>query len=111
MLKLGTDLKVYVFSEAIDLRQGFDRLMCLVESSLSKSVLKGGLYVFFSRTKDRVKILYWDEDGLAIWYKRLEEGKFKVRHENKIQEILGSELKLLLSGMELKRIGVRKKYL
>jgi len=111
MLRLGSDIKVYVFSEAIDMRQGFDRLMCLVESSLSKSVLKGGLYVFFSRTKDRVKILYWDSDGLAIWYKRLEEGKYKVGGENNIQELLGSDLKLLLSGMELKRIVVRKKYL
>ena len=110
MLRIDPLISVYVFSVAVDLRQGFDRLSALASSQLNKNVTKGGMFVFFGRNKDRVKILYWDRDGLAIWYKRLEAGTFKVASENPVSEIAGVDLESLLSGMELKRIAVRKKF-
>ncbi len=64
----------------------------------------GGVFVFFSRSRDRVKLLYWDEDGFALWYKRLEAGVFRVSAESDTGEITGVDLKRLLHGMEPKRI-------
>ena len=68
----------------------------------------GGVYVFFSRKRDRVKLLYWDEDGYCLWMKRLEAGTFRIELHGGCEEITGVDLKLLLSGMELSRIKLRR---
>ena len=68
----------------------------------------GGVYVFLSRSRDRVKLLWWDRDGYALFYKRLEAGTFKVEWQDGHQELSGVDLNLLLSGMDLKRICFRK---
>ena len=76
--------------------------------------LAGHLFVFASRRKDRVKILYWDRDGFAMWSKRLEEGTYAVpfgdRAEERRQEITAQELGALLSGIDLKQATRRKRY-
>jgi phage terminase Nu1 subunit (DNA packaging protein) len=71
-------------------------------------VLQGGLFVFVSRDRNRVKILYWDRDGYALWYKRLEAGTFRVEFNNGVEELRGVDLKLLLEGLELSRIRMRR---
>lgn len=81
----------------------------MVVDELGKGVQGGGMYVFLSRRRDRAKILYWDRDGYALWYKRLEAGTFKVRKEEGTEEITGVDLKLLLEGMDLGRVLFRKK--
>lgn len=63
----------------------------------------------FSRCKSRVKILYWDEDGIALWYKRLEAGVFRVKSEQEKEIITGVDLNRLLSGIELSRIKMQKR--
>ena len=98
---------VYVFQGSMDMRVSFDRLSELVLGQMNQKAVSGGLYVFFNRARDKVKILYWDVDGYALWYKRLENGKFKVKVEPGYEQLLGEELKLLLSGMELSRIKFR----
>jgi transposase len=103
--------KVYIFQGRADMRASFDRLSELVKSDSGKNVLDGGLYVFFNSSRDKVKILYWDEDGYGLWYKRLESGTFKVKIEEGYEELIGEELKLLLSGMELSRVKYRRKKL
>jgi transposase len=108
MLSVEDELQVYLFTEATDMRRSFDRLSSMVSEKLSKSVLSGGLFVFFSRRLDKVKILYWDSDGYALWYKRLEAGTFRVEERNGYEEITGVDLKLLLQGMSLKRIQLRR---
>ena len=76
--------------------------------------LAGHLFVFASRRKDRVKILYWDRDGFAMWSKRLEEGTYAVPFgdgaEERRQEITAQELGALLSGIDLKQATRRKRY-
>lgn len=109
MLKLEGEIKVYLYTEPCDMRRGFDVLAHLAEAHESRRVRSGGLYVFFSRSRDRVKILSWDKDGFALWYKRLETGTFRVSSENVTEEITGVNLSLLLSGMDLKRVIFRKK--
>jgi len=108
MLSLPENLAVYLYTTPCDMRRGFDVLSALVEERFARKVGTGGVYVFFSRSRDRVKILYWDKDGYALWYKRLEQGTFRVSSENETEEITGVDLKLLLEGMDLKRIKFRK---
>jgi hypothetical protein len=62
-------VRIFLCSDATDMRKGFDSLAQLVESSLALDPLSGHLYVFRSRRGDRIKILYWDRDGYAMWYK------------------------------------------
>jgi len=101
-----------------DMRKSFDSLGGLVEQELGQDPLSGDLFVFRSRRGDRLKLLYWDSDGLAIWYKRLEEGTFvfptpsgeraKVGAHGMI--IRAAELAMLLDGIELANIKRRKRY-
>lgn len=109
MLKLEEELKVYLYTEATDMRRGFDRLAEMARAQIEKNPLEGGLFVFFGRRRDRVKILFWDCDGYCIWYKRLEAGTFRIDERDGCEEITGVDLKLLLQGMSLKRIKLRKK--
>jgi transposase len=101
--------KVYVFQGRTDMRVSFDRLSEIIKDHNGLNARDGGLYVFFNSSRDKVKILYWDEDGYALWYKRLESGRFKVKIEEGCEELIGEELKLLLSGMELSRVKYRRK--
>ena len=110
MLSFEDETPVYLFTEATDMRRSFDRLASMVSEELTKSVISsGGLFVFFSRRLDKVKILYWDNDGYALWYKRLEAGTFRIEERDGYEEVTGIDLKLLLQGMSLKRLKLRKK--
>ena len=112
MLNIEDALQVFVFSQAVDMRKSFDSLESLVSASLKISVFKSSaVFVFFSRGKERVKLLYWDADGYALWYKRLEAGTFRFKFsEQGTEELNGVDLKLLLSGVDFARIKIRKKY-
>jgi len=92
----------------MDMRCGFDRLAQFIHDRMGRQVLSGGVYVFLSRGRDRVKLMWWDRDGYAVYYKRLEAGTFKVEWNDGSEELTGVDLKLLLSGMDLKRIKLRK---
>jgi len=76
MLSLSLPGRVFLCTLPTDMRKSFDSLVGLVEQQLGQDPLAGDLFVFRSRRGDRLKLLYWDNDGLAIWYKRLEEGTF-----------------------------------
>lgn len=71
-------VRLYVCTRATDMRKGFDTLAQLARQTHQQEVFSGSLFIFLSRGKDRIKILYWDRDGLALWYKRLEEGTFRL---------------------------------
>ena len=70
-LDAGLGVRVYLCTSPTDMRKGFDTLAALVRESLGYDPLSGHLFLFASRDRDRLKILYWDSDGFAIWYKRL----------------------------------------
>jgi transposase len=69
-------LAVYLHPEPIDFRVGIDGLAARVEQEMALSPLTGALFVFTNRRRDRMKILYWDQTGFALWMKRLEEARF-----------------------------------
>jgi transposase len=114
MIHLPASVRVYLCLTACDMRKSFDSLHALVRDHLELNAYAGHLFVFASRRRDRVKILYWDRDGFAIWSKRLEEGTYVVPFAGeageKRREITAQELGALLSGIDLNRAERRKRY-
>ena len=94
------------------MRRSFDGLQALVTSAMKLDAFAGHLFVFANRRKDRVKILYWDRDGFAVWAKRLEEGTYAMPFEEDEprREITAQELGALLSGIDLSVAKRRKRY-
>lgn len=95
------------------MRKSFDGLSALVRDALELDALAGHLYVFANRRRDRVKILYWDRDGFAVWSKRLEEGTYAIPFDEDgvtNHEITAHELAALLSGIDLSQAKRRKRY-
>jgi transposase len=95
------------------MRRSFDGLHALVENRLQLDAFAGHLFVFANRRRDRVKILYWDRDGFAVWAKRLEEGTYAMpfgEGEEVRREITAQELGALLSGIDLSQAKRRKRY-
>ena len=77
MISLPPSVRIFLCLVPADMRKSFDSLAQMVRSHLGGDPLSGHLFVFRSKRGDRLKLLYWDRDGLAIWYKRLEEGVFR----------------------------------
>jgi transposase len=113
MLSLTATTRVFVAREATDMRKGFDGLQGLVSGILEQDPLSGHLFLFVNRRRDKLKILYWDGDGLAIWYKRLEQGSFQLPQLKEDQpsiELKSEELTMLLRGVDLTRVARRKRF-
>ena len=77
MLKLLPDTRIFMIVAPVDMRRSFSGLSAIVTESLGSNPLSGSLYLFRGKRADRIKAMIWDRNGLAIWYKRLERGKFK----------------------------------
>ena len=95
------------------MRRGFDTLAASVKEFLRHDPFSGNLFLFVSRGKDRMKILYWERDGFCLWYKRLEEGAFKLPSIKDVRasvELKASELAMLLEGIDLKSIKRSKRF-
>lgn len=109
----SSGVRIFLCVRPTDMRRGFDRLAEMVCSSLGQDPLLGGLFVFRSRGGDRLKILYWDRDGYALWYKRLEEGTFRfpaVAAGEEGLEVKASDLAMLLEGIDLRSVRRVKRY-
>ena len=76
MISLPSAVRIFLCTRDIDLRKSFDGLSGLVHDCFGQDPLSGHLFLFLNRRRDRIKLLYFDRDGLAIWYKRLEAGSF-----------------------------------
>jgi len=114
MIHPPASVRVYLCLTACDMRKSFDGLHTLVREHLELDAFGGHLFVFGSRRKDRVKILYWDRDGFAVWSKRLEEGTYAIpfgdETDERRREITAQELGALLSGIDLTQATRRKRY-
>ena len=97
-----TGVQVWVATTPVDMRKSFDALAEVVRSFLGQDPQSGHLFVFRNRTRQLVKVLWWDREGLAIYYKRLERGEFQFPRSNATAvEITRGQLLRLLSGMSL----------
>jgi transposase len=114
VLRLPASLQIWVSVAPADMRRSFDGLAQLVREWLRGDPLSGHLFVFTSRRSDRLKILYWDRDGYALWYKRLESGTFSFPPPDpgeRCIRISASQLGLILDGIDLESVRRRKRYL
>lgn len=94
---------VYIAKGATDLRKGIDGYANLVSSEFKQNAFSNSLFIFCNRTKDKIKVLYWDINGFWLFYKRLEEGKFKWNKvdDTNVREINHQQLRWLLEGLEM----------
>ncbi len=108
-----TDLRIFVSTTPISMSYSFDSLMGRAQTIFEQDPTSGHLFLFFNRRRDKLKILYWDGDGLAIWYKRLEVGTFQLlttTNDEEGMEIEYWQLLKLLDGLDLETGRRRKRF-
>ena len=114
MLSLPASVRIFLCLDVTDMRRGFDGLAAMAVEVIGEDPLSGHLFVFRNRRRDRVKILYWDRDGYACWYKRLEKGHFNfpivVTGRSRRVEIKASDLMMLLDGVDLLSVRRERRY-
>ena len=114
MIHLPASVRVYLCTVPCDMRRSFDGLYALVSSTMQLNAFDGHLFVFSNRRRDRIKLLYWDHDGFAIWAKRLEQGTYAIPFteddDERRCEITAQELGAILSGIDLSQASRRKRY-
>lgn len=105
MLTFAPNLRIYLHVRPTDMRKSFDGLCALVRGVFRADPLDGSLFLFVNRRGDRIKAMWWDRDGLALFYKRLESGSFEMLRgegETATVEIDATQLAMLLSGVPLR---------
>jgi transposase len=113
MLSLPPTVRIWLAAQPADLRKSFDTLAALVRDGLQGDPLSGDIFVFRNKAADRIKLLIWEEDGYAIWYKRLEAGRYRfpsASGELPRMEIRAADLVMLLEGIDLASVKRGKRY-
>jgi transposase len=112
MFSFPSSAEILLYREPTDMRKSFDGLAGIVRERLGREPTDGSLFLFLNRRQDRLKLLYWDRDGLALWYKRLEAGSFEriQRGDQAAICIDATELSMLLGGVSLGDVKRRKRY-
>jgi transposase len=106
MLTIPANARLFLCQVPMNMRKSFEGLASVVEQMFPGDLLSGALFIFLSRRKDHMKVLYWDGDGFAIFYKRLEKGYFHVRNETP-SPMTRRDFLLLLEGITPKRMQSR----
>jgi transposase len=105
MLTLSSQ-RIFLYCESVDMRKGFEGLCSITQDSFPGELLTGSVFVFMNRKRDKLKALYWDNDGFAIWYKRLEKGSFQ-RFSSGDGLISRRDFLMILEGVVPKKINRR----
>ena len=108
MLAFPGRAKIFMCKDSIDMRKSFESLSTMVEAIFDEELTSGAYFVFLGRRKDRMKVLYWDHDGFAIWLKRLEKGSFRLLGIEKTL-IDRREFFMLLEGITPQKLQKRFK--
>jgi len=110
MFVLTAATRIYLYRGRCDMRKSFDGLCGIIRSELGADPLSGSLFVFVNRRRSMVKLLYWDRDGLALWYKRLEQGCFILPARWTADGLIERrDPTMLLEGIVPKKVGKRYK--
>ena len=113
MLTWPPTVRIFVSTQPTDMRRSFDGLAMMTRENMGQDPLSGHLFVFFNRRGDRVKIMFWDRSGFCIWYKRLEQGVFRLPQSIVIMpnpEVEITDLSLILEGIDLSSARRRKRF-
>ena len=114
MRAISTFPQIYFCRRFVDFRKSINGLSEIAEQELKLAPFSGALFIFVSKRKDKMKILYWDKTGFALWYKRLEEARFawpKNIAEEEVISITPEQLEWLLNGIDIWKIRVHKELL
>jgi len=112
MISLPPSVKIFFCVMPVDMRCSFDSLAELVRQYFKEQPESGHLFVFRNKREDCVKVLYWDRDGYALWYKRLEKGTFKLP-QGQVSggvEIDSTVLSMILGGIDLEKLKIQKRF-
>ena len=104
MLGLPPSVKIYFATDLVDMRNGIDGLRAIVDTTLKLNPDEGHLFVFVGKSRDKLKILFWDRNGYVIYFKRLEKGRFQLPEldANRTRVLLEpAQLAMLLDGIDL----------
>jgi transposase len=111
VLSLPPSVRLFVATQPVDGRKGADSLMVIVRDQFKQDPLSGHLFIFFSKRCDRVRIVYWDRNGFAMWTKRLEAGRFRptFSSDGTLSSLAmeAAELALIVEGIDL--AGARRR--
>jgi transposase len=114
MLMLPRSVRIYLATEPTDMRKGFDGLVAVVQNAFKLDPYSGHLFCFVGRRRDRIKVLVFDHGGFALFYKRLEIGRFKLPELEPGAETValeGPQLVMLLDGIDFNRIKKPRRWL
>jgi transposase len=113
---LGTPLNTRVFlcTQDTDMRKSFDSLRGIIRGAMHLDPLSGSLFIFKNKRGDRIKCVYWDETGFAMWYKALQRGTFQFPNLQNLSsaglEIDASTMHMILDGIDLSSIRRRPRF-
>ena len=112
MLSISSAQRYFIYVELTDMRKGFDSLCGLVRDEFKMNPLSGDVFIFLSHTRNKIKLLQWQHDGFAIYYKRLERGTFELPEKNGevCFKISSQQLMLIMEGIKLSSIKKHKRY-
>ena len=113
MLHLNSSTVYYWYNGAADMRKSFDALCGLVNQHCLSNVLQGGVYIFVNKKRNQIKLLTWEGDGLAIYYKRLEKGVYElpsIELGSRSATIDAVQLQLILQGILLNSVRKKKRF-
>jgi len=98
--------QIYLHRESVDFRKSINGLSVIVEQAMQLSPFEEALFVFCNRSRDKLKVLYWDKTGFCLWYKRLEKNKFKWprRWQASVIELSAEQMAWLLRGFDITRM-------
>ena len=108
-----SDVRIFFCTTPTNMHYSFDRLMGRAQEIFEQDPCSGHLFLFLNRSRDRIKILFWDRDGFCIFYKRLERGTFQLlltTNDDDGIELEYSQLVRLLGGLDLRTGRRRKRY-
>lgn len=113
MLTIPTNTRISLCTSPVDMRKSFNGLIGVVRTKLGDDPQTGHLFVFLNKSNTRAKILYWDGDGFAIWYKRLEQGTFRFpsnETDSRSVRVTRAGLSMILEGLDPAKTSQRKRF-
>lgn len=109
MLSLSSGCRYFLYQQPCDMRCGIYALAGLVQNNLEQNPLSGDIFIFIGKRGNQIRLLQWDRDGYALYIKRLERGTFERPSNGKLQ-LNAQELMLILGGIRLSSVQMRKRY-
>lgn len=106
MLTIPGNARLFLCQYPVNMKKSFEGLSVIVEQLFPGEILSGALFIFLNRRKDHMKVLFWDKDGLVIWFKRLEKGSFSWKWGDQ-SSLDRRAFLMLLEGITPKRVQVR----